>query len=136
MSSFWGYVILSAVVPVGLPLVVAGIYASIKKVRFQLHLLFGGGQLCFYSITLSLVNLSQLKAVKGHESIKGWADAGLYVIAVVAACVWGIGIGETLSPGSSGSDDTKRGITRYSIYVAVAAIILGGWLRWKAGLFS
>jgi len=134
MSPFIGYVVASALVPVGLPLLVAWLYTRIHRLRFRPHLLLGGGQLCFFSITLSLINISQVVAVRGRDGMKPWAAIVLGFIAILAAAVWVIGIAETVGPGVP-SDETKVRITRYSAYVAGAAIIGGGMFRWLAGLF-
>lgn len=134
MSGFWGYLVLGTVLPVGMPLLVALVVTKIKGIGFQPHLLLGGGQLCFFSITLSLINISQVIAVAGHDDMKPSAAVVLGLVAILAATIWALGISEVLSPGHS-ADETKRRITRYSFYVAGAAFLLGAIFRWKADLF-
>jgi hypothetical protein len=81
-----------------------------------------------------LVNISQVVAVTGKDSMKPWAAIVLGSIAVLAATVWVIGLAETLGPALA-SDHIKRRITVYSSYVAIAAILVGGMFRYVAGLF-
>ena len=133
MNGIWGYLITSAVLPIGLPLLVAWMYTRIKQLPFQPYRLLGGGQLCFYSITLSLLNIAQIVGVQGADEVKPWAALVLGVVAVLASAVWVIGIAETLSPGSA-PDETKRGITRYSSWVAGAAVLAGAMFRRAAHL--
>jgi hypothetical protein len=133
MTRIWVYLITGALLPAGFPLLCAWVYTKTKGFPLQLHLLLGGGQLCFYGITLSLLNMSQVVAVRGRDAMKPWAVLVLGVVAALAGTVWFVGIAETLNP-SSESDATKRRVTLYSAYVAAAAVVLGGMFRRLAGL--
>ncbi len=53
MGAVLAYIAFTALIPVGIPVVFARVYAGVNGVPYPPHLLFGGGQLCFFSLTLS-----------------------------------------------------------------------------------
>ena len=90
----------------------------------------GDGQLCFYATTLGMVTISDLlqsRTVTVTE--KFWALGAWFVVILPAAVVWGMAITARIADPAT-AELSKRRITKVSLALASAAVLIGGIFKW------